>query len=119
MLSSLTPGDWDQEIRGSKLALEAVLGHNVCDFAWPYGMRRHFSEPLRRYCSDIGFKTIANAIPGCQKIVERDPLNIHRSDWHFGVSLENNIAHLCVDARLFAWITGRSVLGRPRRNTKI
>lgn len=44
-------------------------------------MRRHFSDELRQYCIAVGFKTIASAMPGCQVIAARDPLDIYRTDW--------------------------------------
>jgi len=110
ILSRLPPELWDAEIVGSKRQLEDIAGVPVSDFAWPYGMRHYFSEPLRQYCVGAGFKTIANAISGCQKIAGRDPLNIYRTEWKFGLSIAQNIANLRVDGRTYAALTGRSVI---------
>lgn len=103
---------WDGEIRGSKEILEAILGEEVSDFSWPYGMRRHFSDDLRDYCRSIGFRTITNAISGCQAIAGDDPLDIYRTDWRLDTPLQVNLANLRIDGRLYARITGRSVIGR-------
>ena len=74
-------------------------------------MRRHFSEPLRNYCKEIGFKTIANAIPGCQHKTDVDPMNIFRTDWRFGGPLTYNLTKLSIDGRAYAALFGRSVIG--------
>ena len=74
-------------------------------------MRRHFSEPLRNYCKEIGFKTIANAIPGCQHKTDVDPMNIFRTDWRFGRPLSYNLTNLSIDGRAYAALFGRSVIG--------
>lgn len=111
VLSQMPRELWVDEIAGSKRQLEELIGKPVDDFSWPYGMRRHFSEHLRSYCRDIGFKTITNAIPGCQSIASDDAFNLYRTAWQFGTSLEANIANLRIDGRTYARLTGRSVLG--------
>ena len=111
VLSQLPRALWDEEIASSRHCLEGILGVPVTDFSWPYGMRGHFSSELRSYCSGIGFKTLANAIPGCQSIAGRDPLNIFRTGWRFDVPLEHNLTNLRINGRLYAALTGRSVIG--------
>lgn len=111
VLSQMPREFWEDEIAGCKSRLEALIGAPVADFSWPYGMRRHFCEPLRQYCKDIGFKTITNAIPGCQSIASQDRLDLYRTAWQFGASLESNLANLRIDGRFYARLTGRSVLG--------
>ncbi len=111
VLSQMPREFWDDEIAGCKSRLEDLIGAPVVDFSWPYGMRRHFCEPLRAYCKDIGFKTITNAIPGCQSIASQDPFDLYRTAWQFGTSLEANLENLRIDGRFYARWTGRSVLG--------
>lgn len=111
MLSLLPQTAWDDEILASKQALEDILGRAVDDFSFPFGMRRHFSPALRKYCSDIGFKTIATGISGQQHMTRIDPLEIHRSGWKFDLTLADNIANLKVDSRLYARLSGRSAVG--------
>ena len=111
ILSRLPRDMWSEEILGSKQMLETILGEPVDDFSWPYGMRRHFSAELRRYCASIGFKTIANDMSGCQRIAGRDPLNVFRTDWRFGASLRHNLANLQIDGQSYASLTGGSVIG--------
>ena len=91
--------------------LEDITAAPVQHFAWPYGMRRYFSEALRAYCKAIGFKTIANAIPGCQRRAAADPMNIFRTDWRLGKPLAYNFTNLGIDGRVFAALFGRSVIG--------
>ena len=111
-LLSKTPREhWHGEIALSKKILESVSGQTVHDFAVPYGMRRHFSDGLRSYCASIGFKTIATGIPGQLHAEKVDPLRIHRSGWKFELSMEDNVANLQIDGRLYARLCGRSVVG--------
>ncbi len=110
LLSQLPEHLWDGEIAQSKAILERLLGEPVTDFAWPYGMRRHFSGKLRSYCRSLGFSTIANAISGCQAVAADDPLDIYRTQWRLDAPLEENLADLKVDGRLYTRLTGRGVL---------
>lgn len=111
MLSKLPRARWDAEVLDSKHVLEDMLQREVAHFSYPYGIRRYFSEALRRYCSDIGFRTVATAIPGMQQLPTIDPAYIHRSGWRLDQPIESNIADLCVDGRWFESITGRSPVG--------
>ena len=110
-LSKLPRARWDKEIRDSKHVLEDILQREVADFSYPYGMRRYFSDALRRYCVDIGFRTIASAIPGLQHLPKIDFLNIHRSGWRLDETLSANLADLRVDGRWFESVSGRSPVG--------
>ena len=38
---------WEAEIQGSRRELEDLIGRPVVHFAYPYGMRRFFTVPLR------------------------------------------------------------------------
>jgi peptidoglycan/xylan/chitin deacetylase (PgdA/CDA1 family) len=111
MLARLPRSAWAAEIEGSRRALEDITGAAVEHFSWPYGMRRHFSEALRAYCREVGFKTIANAIPGCQQIAGADPMNIFRTAWRLGLPLSHNLTNLRIDGRVYAALLGRSVIG--------
>jgi len=111
VLSQLPRSAWAGEIRDARSRLEDITGGAVEHFAWPYGMRRYFSEALRDYCKEIGFRTIANAIPGCQQQACVDPMNIFRTDWRFGRPLSYNLTNLCIDGRIYAALFGRSVIG--------
>jgi FkbM family methyltransferase len=79
-LTTLDRSSLGCEIDGSKATLEKIIGHEVVDFAYPFGMRRHFSEILRNYCLDRGFQTISNSIPGLQFGPHR-PTSINRTVW--------------------------------------
>lgn len=111
MLARLPRSAWPAEIGDSRRALEDIIGAAVDHFSWPYGMRRHFSEALRAYCKEIGFKTIANAIPGCQLSAGADPMNIFRTVWRLDLPLSHNLTNLRIDGRLYATLLGRSVIG--------
>jgi len=109
-LGALPRAQWDDEILGDKDDLEDVLGEAVEDFSYPFGMPRFFSEDLRAYCQDIGFKTIANATPG-MLFAGVEANKIPRTAWRFDTSEAENLRNLCVDARLFTSLTGRSAVG--------
>ncbi|MBB4304786.1 peptidoglycan/xylan/chitin deacetylase (PgdA/CDA1 family) [Rhodobium orientis] len=110
-LPQIDRGEWANEIDRSKAYLEDFFGDEVVDFSYPYGMRRHFSESLKAYCSNIGFRTIATAISGLQLRSFRDPLTLHRTGWKFENSLERNLEDLRINGSLYAALTGRSLTG--------
>lgn len=108
-LTALPLAQAREEIRRGKQELENLLGRPVRHFAFPYGMRRHFSEALRRYCRELGFETVAAAIPGMQHC-RQTPACIHRSPWALDKPLEYNLRNLSVDGRLYQRLTGRSAV---------
>lgn len=108
-LSALSHKEATEEIAVCKTHLENILGKPVEHFAYPFGMRRHFTEPLRCYCGDNGFRTVANAIPGMQ-FCEQAPLSIQRSGWDLGQSLERNLQNIRIDGRRYEKWTGRSAV---------
>jgi peptidoglycan/xylan/chitin deacetylase (PgdA/CDA1 family) len=95
------------EIRTSKSILEDLLGGPVTHFAYPFGMRRHFSGRLRQYCFEIGFKTIATGLPAMQHVRPQGGV-IHRSIIMLDLPFERYIEDLCVDGRIFERVTGRN-----------
>jgi peptidoglycan/xylan/chitin deacetylase (PgdA/CDA1 family) len=99
-----------EEIRICKEELGALLSRSPAHFAYPYGMRRHFSRSLRRYCGSIGFRTIANAIP-CMQYARSRPDNLYRSIWFLEQPLAFNLDNVCIDGRVFSSLTGRSAVG--------
>lgn len=110
-LAHLTESTWDAEILQCKHRLEELIGAEVSDFAFPYGMRRWFSQPLHDYCSKIGFRTVAAAIPAMLHVGVEAGNYIHRSGWRLADAVEANIRDLAVDGRLFEKFTGRSAIG--------
>jgi peptidoglycan/xylan/chitin deacetylase (PgdA/CDA1 family) len=99
-----------EEIRICREELGSLLPQAPVHFAYPYGMRRHFSRSLRRYCRSIGFRTIANAIP-CMQYARSRPDNLYRSIWFLEQPLAFNLDNVCIDGRLFSSLTGRSAVG--------
>lgn len=99
-----------EEIRVSKEQLEDVVQRPVRHFAYPFGMRRHFNQSLRRYCTSIGFATIANAIP-CLQYAKGRLDSLHRSVWFLERPLAYNLDNLRIDGRVFHALTGRSAAG--------
>jgi peptidoglycan/xylan/chitin deacetylase (PgdA/CDA1 family) len=102
---------WDSEIQGSRQKLEDLIGRPIVHFAYPYGMRRYFTETLRDYCRSIGLQTIASGVPGYQHSPRIDAFNLHRTRWNFSRSLEHNIEDIRIDGRLFEQLTGWSAVG--------
>ena len=105
-LSAMPQPEAELEIRRCKEELEQLVAQSVKHFSYPFGMRRHFTEPLREYCREIGFETVANAIPGLQHC-EQTSFNLQRTGWILDQSLTRNIANLRIDGRLYERLTGR------------
>jgi peptidoglycan/xylan/chitin deacetylase (PgdA/CDA1 family) len=110
MLTAIPEEDARQEIRRSKQVLEEIVSMPVVHFAYPYGMRRHFSESLRAACLAQGFSTIAAGTPA-MLYSPQVPERLQRSPWSLQDTLQHNVANLRVDGRLFERITGRSAVG--------
>ena len=106
-LAALPSETLEEEIPGSKQRLEEILQKSVEHFSYPFGMRRHFSEDLRRYCLAQGFRTVSNAIPA-QQFRQQQPESINRSSWDLDQDLAYNVTNLRIDGRLFEAMTGRS-----------
>lgn len=98
-----------EEIIRSKQILEDLLDHRIVDFSYPFGMRRHFTPELRRYCFGIGFRSVANAIPGMQ-YAGHTVDNIQRTPWDLDAVVKYNLDSLRIDGRLFELLTGRSAV---------
>lgn len=109
-LTSLSVQTAQKDILRNKEELERILGKRVQHFAYPYGMRRFFSDELRAYCKNIGFETIANAIPGLQHN-QQAALNIQRTGWNFEKPLSYNVTNISIDGSLLEHLSGRSALG--------
>ena len=110
-LQTVPPAQWDDVIKRSKETLEDILGEPVVDFAYPYGTRRYFSEPLRAYCRGLGFERIAEGRPGRLHQRTFDPYALQRTRWNLDKSLDRNLDDLRIDGQLFEGLTGRSAIG--------
>lgn len=110
VLSALAHDEAVREIRRSKDCLEGLLQVPVAHFAYPYGMRRYFSDALLAPCREMGFRTVARAIPAMLH-APQGPFELHRSGWRFNRSVDANLQDFAVDGRLFERLTGRSAIG--------
>lgn len=99
-----------EEIKLNKRILEDLLCRKIEHFSYPFGMRRHFNSHLRKYCLNIGFKTIAGGIPAMQ-YKKQVPMELNRSQWNLKLSPKDNIENICVDGRIFEKLTGLSAVG--------
>lgn len=97
------------EIMVSKEILEDIVQRPITDFSYPFGMRRNFTDDLRDFCLENGFRTVCNAIPG--RLHEAPTArSINRSPWDLGRSLSYNIENIRIDGRMFEQMTGRSAV---------
>ncbi len=63
-LNKMEISEAKKEIYESKLEIENRIGREVRHFAIPNGKKEDFSEELKVYCKEIGFKTVASTEPG-------------------------------------------------------
>jgi peptidoglycan/xylan/chitin deacetylase (PgdA/CDA1 family) len=99
-----------EEIRICQEELASLLNRSPEHFAYPFGMRHHFNRSLRNYCMSIGFKTIANGIP-CMQYADSKVDGLQRSSWFLDQPFAYNLDNVCIDGRLFSYLTGRSADG--------
>jgi peptidoglycan/xylan/chitin deacetylase (PgdA/CDA1 family) len=109
VLTALPEAQALQDVARGKEILEETLGTPIRHFSYPYGMRRHFNESLRRKCLAGGFSTIANAIPAMLHATQRRE-GIQRSFWRLERPMEYNLTNLRIDGRYWERVTGRSAV---------
>jgi len=76
-LSTLPASRQREEIIGSKLWLEGVLGQEVRVFSYPFGGRRDYTAETVAICRDAGFTRAASNFPG-QWRSNADPFQLPR-----------------------------------------
>jgi len=64
ILSGLDPEKAHEEIAGSRLDLQRLLGTEVLDFAYPNGRFRDFDETTHRLVQEAGFRCALTTEPG-------------------------------------------------------
>ncbi|MEM6784163.1 MAG: polysaccharide deacetylase family protein [Bacteroidota bacterium] len=108
-LANLSFAEAVAEIDRSQQELEVLLEMPVRHFSYPFGMRRHFTEALRQYCS-TRFDSVANAIPAMLHAPQRADA-LQRAGWHLDRPHHQNVRALRIDGRRFEALTGRSAVG--------
>jgi peptidoglycan/xylan/chitin deacetylase (PgdA/CDA1 family) len=63
VLAALPEGEQREEIKGSKEALEVLLGHQVNAFSFPYGGQAAIGTQSPRFVREIGFEAACTAAP--------------------------------------------------------
>jgi len=76
-LSRMELPEAKQEIYESKMEIEARIGCKVRHFAIPNGKIEDFNEELKRYCEEIGVKTVVSTEPGVIS-AQSDPYLLQR-----------------------------------------
>jgi peptidoglycan/xylan/chitin deacetylase (PgdA/CDA1 family) len=109
-LSRVSPQTAEDELQRNRGILEDITVSPVTDLAFPFGMPRYFSRAAKEVAVRLGFKTIAWAVAGMLHH-QGDPFAIHRTQWSFDMSQEDNAKNMRVDGRFFVRLTGRSPVG--------
>jgi hypothetical protein len=109
-LSRVDPDGVEVEMKKNRNILEEITGSPVTDMAFTFGFPRHFSPAAQRVCVNMGFKTIAWATPGMLHH-QKGPPTIHRTQWNYAMSVDDNVKNLEVNGRFFVALTGRSPIG--------
>jgi peptidoglycan/xylan/chitin deacetylase (PgdA/CDA1 family) len=76
-LSKMHVREAKREISGSKIEIEAKVGHRIRHFAIPNGKIEDFNEELKEFCKEIGFKTVVSTEPGLVS-AKSDPYFLRR-----------------------------------------
>lgn len=76
-LSKMELREAKREIIESKIEIESRIGSKVWHFAIPNGKEEDFNEELKRYCKEIGLKTVASTEPGVVS-TQSDPYFLKR-----------------------------------------
>lgn len=108
MLSRLDEEDALEDIGRSVRRLTDLTGRQVRHFAYPYGMRRHFTSRLRRRLPELGIASCANGIPATRP-AGWNPLDLYRTALD-GLDSAGARAKLRVDQTMFTRFTGRSLV---------
>jgi peptidoglycan/xylan/chitin deacetylase (PgdA/CDA1 family) len=77
ILSKLDEHKAKEEIRLSKEIIEQQVGKPVYHFAFPNGRNEDFTDALRLYCKEIGFRSVLTAEYGNIKL-ESNPFALNR-----------------------------------------
>lgn len=108
-LGSIPDDQAKSEIITCRDILQDIVQAPVEDFSYPFGMRRNFTDELRDFCMQNGFRTVCNAIPG--RLHEAPTARfINRTPWNFGHTLGYNVENIRIDGRFFENLTGRSAV---------
>lgn len=102
--------EFEADLRSNRDLLEEITGQGVTNFAFPFGMPRHFPARHLPVARRLGFKTISHATPGMQYL-QGDPLALHRTHWNYLLTATENQANLRVDGRRYVQLTGFSPVG--------
>ncbi|MEM0896692.1 MAG: polysaccharide deacetylase family protein [Verrucomicrobiota bacterium] len=98
------------EVRRCNEMLEDILGEPIKHFAYPYGMPRNMTSPLRDFCLAEGMETVSDATSGLLKM-PNTPRHLRRTQWRTESPHDFNVRSLRADGSLFTRLTRRSAIG--------
>ena len=110
MLSRVSPEAAEEDLRRNRAILEEIIEQPVTDMAFTFGFPRQVSPAGVDVCRRMGFRTMAWAVPGMLH-QQGDPPDIHRTQWNYRLSVDDNVKNLEVDGLPFVKLTGRSPVG--------
>jgi peptidoglycan/xylan/chitin deacetylase (PgdA/CDA1 family) len=78
MLAKLSPRDLEQELRGSKQALDRELGASTCVLAYPVGGSDAFNDRVARAAREAGYRMACSYISGTNPSVHESRYALQR-----------------------------------------
>lgn len=85
-LTKISLAEVEEEVIISKKSIEDMLGKNICDFAYPFGLDQFYNDEIKKIITMCGFKYACTVVPGIVSC-KNNPYGLNR----IGMGLNNTL----------------------------